>query len=320
MLFRPTHHIRASIILLCGWQWLLLWLCAGLACSAQAAHGVSAFASGTPFAAFTYISQIHETAPVNAAWPAKDWNYGYDAADNLISIAAPTATTDFTVNTVNTVNQVTDRNGVAYSYDANGNLTDDGNRSYQWDADNRLLQFGYKAQPSQSTQFRYDGLGRRVAIISKNGTLSRETRYLWCGEQLCQARTAADAVSRRYYPQGEVRLPAGNLLYYSRDHLGSVRDVHNIYNGARIASFDYDAYGKETQTTGRLSTDFRYAGMFYLQEAGLYLTQYRVYDPDSGRWLSRDPIEEAGALIYTRIMTSMSPCGQPNKTALSACK
>ena len=45
---------------------------------------------------------------------------------------------------------------------------------------------------------------------------------------------------------------------------------------------------------GRLSTNFRYAGMFYLEEAGLYLTQYRVYDPKTGRWLSRDPIGEMG--------------------------
>jgi len=123
------------------------------------------------------IRQIHEISTGNSARPAKDWTYGYDAADrldtaqasdgaqysydydagdNLRSIARPTATTDFVVNSLN---QVTDASGVAYSYDANGNLKDDGIRTYQWDADNRLLQIGYKAQPTRSTQFRYDGLG-----------------------------------------------------------------------------------------------------------------------------------------------------------------
>jgi RHS repeat-associated protein len=267
------------------------------------------------------ISQIHETAPSNAAWPAKDWSYSYDAADRLETAQASdgmqygydydagdnltdispsgSPTTQFNVNNLN---QVTDANGVAYSYDANGNLTDDGIRTYQWDADNRLLQIGYKAQPTRFTQFRYDGLGRRVAIISKSGTTSSESRYLWCGESLCQGRTSTDVVSRRYYAEGEVRPQGNTLLYYSRDHLGSVRDVLNVYNGARVASFDNDAYGKATKTNGRLSTDFRYAGMFYLQEAGLYLTQYRAYDPNTGRWLSRDPIAENGGInLYTYV-------------------
>ena len=32
--------------------------------------------------------------------------------------------------------------------------------------------------------------------------------------------------------------------------------------------------------------------MFYNADSGLYLTQYRAYDPVAGRWLSRDPIGE----------------------------
>jgi RHS repeat-associated protein len=36
--------------------------------------------------------------------------------------------------------------------------------------------------------------------------------------------------------------------------------------------------------------------MFHLPETGLYLTHYRLYDPNTGRWLNRDPIGEAGGL------------------------
>jgi RHS repeat-associated protein len=36
--------------------------------------------------------------------------------------------------------------------------------------------------------------------------------------------------------------------------------------------------------------------MQYHAPSGLYLTKYRAYDPKDGRWLSRDPIEEAGGL------------------------
>jgi type VI secretion system secreted protein VgrG len=36
--------------------------------------------------------------------------------------------------------------------------------------------------------------------------------------------------------------------------------------------------------------------MFHLPETGLYLTHYRLYDPNAKRWLNRDPIGEAGGL------------------------
>ncbi|MDR2156024.1 MAG: RHS repeat-associated core domain-containing protein [Burkholderiaceae bacterium] len=45
-----------------------------------------------------------------------------------------------------------------------------------------------------------------------------------------------------------------------------------------------------------MQPDKGYAGMFEHKPSGLYLTQYRAYDPVAGRWLSRDPIAERGGL------------------------
>ena len=219
--------------------------------------------------------------------------YQYDAADNLLSATNASGNIDATVNNLN---QITSNNGTAFKYDANGNLLNDGIRTYQWDAENRLIAVGYPADSTQATTFRYDGLGRRLAIVTTGGTLPSETRYLWCGDSLCQARTAADVVTRRYYPEGEVIPAAGTLLYYGKDQLGSVRDVLVAQDDSRVASFDYDPYGNQTASTGRLSTDFRYGGMFYQAQSGLYLTNFRAYDPGTARWLSRDPIRENGGI------------------------
>jgi RHS repeat-associated protein len=42
--------------------------------------------------------------------------------------------------------------------------------------------------------------------------------------------------------------------------------------------------------------------MFHLPETGLYLTHYRLYDPDTKRWLNRDPIgEEGGINLYAYV-------------------
>jgi RHS repeat-associated protein len=42
-----------------------------------------------------------------------------------------------------------------------------------------------------------------------------------------------------------------------------------------------------------LEADFGFAGMFQIAEAGLTGTRFRNYDPELGRWLSRDPLRRA---------------------------
>jgi RHS repeat-associated protein len=43
-----------------------------------------------------------------------------------------------------------------------------------------------------------------------------------------------------------------------------------------------------------LAPDFAFTGHYYHARSGLYLAPYRAYNPALGRWLSRDPIGEAG--------------------------
>ncbi len=257
------------------------------------------------------IAQISEVAGPGSAFPPQTWNYtyddgdrltggtsslgkqyayGYDPADNITSQQTPNGSTGYSYNSLNQT--------AGDSYDADGNLLDDGQRSFTWDAESRLLSVTLKVQAGKSTAFRYDGLGRRIAIVT-NGT---EVRYLWCGQQLCQARSAADVLTRRYFAQGEL-IPASNTqLYYAQDHLGSVRDVVTIKNGVRVASYDYEPYGSPAQTAGRIGTDFRYAGLFYEANSGLMLTIYRAFDPSQERWISRDPDSgKSGTNLYAYV-------------------
>jgi len=54
-------------------------------------------------------------------------------------------------------NRLTQWNGVNLTYDANGNLTNDGTATYTWNARNQLVGLSGGATAS----FQYDGLGRR---------------------------------------------------------------------------------------------------------------------------------------------------------------
>ncbi len=198
--------------------------------------------------------------------------------------------------TYNNLNQLTNLTGQHLTWDADGNLLKDATRTYSWDAESRLVAISYIGVSGQTTTFSYDGLGRRARIArTPQGGGTTTTNYVWCGSQLCQARTAAGAEARGYYAEGEfVPGSPSASLYYAPDNLGSVR---RVFSAGASPSFDYDPYGAPNQTTAPV-TDFNYAGTFYNADyngsSGLYLTTHRPYDPVAGRFLSRDPIGEAG--------------------------
>ena len=131
-----------------------------------------------------------------------------------------------------------------YEYDANGNLRYErlpgGSvvREYRWDQQNRLVRM---LEGTHESVYEYDGESRRVRI--KELTSSVETKnetFIWCGSQICQKRSGSTVV-RNYFKQG---FEAGTSDYfYTRDHLGSVRDVVGS-DGTTIASrLSYDPWG-----------------------------------------------------------------------------
>jgi RHS repeat-associated protein len=187
----------------------------------------------------------------------------------------------------NNLNQLTNLSGQALTFDSNGNLLSDGQRNYSWDAENRLIGITYSGQPGKQTAFSYDGLSRRTAITSTPaGGSATVTSYIWCGNRICQARNASNSPIRGYYAEGEfVPGTPAQSYYYGQDQIGSVRRV--FASASNAPAYGYDPYGSALQTAAPL-TDFNYSGMFYNADSGLYLTQYRAYDPLAGRWLSRD--------------------------------
>jgi RHS repeat-associated protein len=106
-------------------------------------------------------------------------------------------------------------------------------------------------------------------------------------------------VTRRYYAEGELAVAAtGDVAtFYTEDHLGSIRDLR-MGDGQVLASYDYDPYGNPSRVskTGGIHADYRYAGLVNHAQSGLYLAHFRAYSPATGRWISRDPIGEAGGI------------------------
>ena len=65
-----------------------------------------------------------------------------------------------------------------------------------------------------------------------------------------------------------------------------------------VASYAYDAFGNTVTESGAMAGTFpfRFSTKYYDSESGLYYYGYRFYSPKLGRWLTRDPIEEAGGV------------------------
>ena len=201
---------------------------------------------------------------------------------NTVTVAA----TDGSGNQASSVYQV-DASGAAktFTYDANGNLTADGARSFEWDARNQLVAITVGTHRSE---FTYDGQQRRVREIEKeNNVIQSDIRVLWCDAAICEERTAdGTTVTRRVFVLGEQ--VAGVSTFLTEDHLGNVRDATDS-NNVLLARYAYDPWGRRTLVAGIDSTRDGFTGHRRQSSAAVWLTQYRAYDEELGRWISEDP-------------------------------
>jgi hypothetical protein len=84
--------------------------------------------------------------------------------------------------------------------------------------------------------YEYDGESRRVRI--KELTSSVETKnevFVWCGSRICQKRSSTGSTVLRSYFGNGFEESGTTDYFYTRDHLGSVREVVGS-DGTTIAS------------------------------------------------------------------------------------
>jgi RHS repeat-associated protein len=83
----------------------------------------------------------------------------------------------------------------------------------------------------------------------------------------------------------------GNTFYYVTNYRGDVMRIVDE-NGATVASYSYDPWGKVlsvSEDAAVAGQPLGYAGYYYDKETKLYYLQARYYDPETARFISRDP-------------------------------
>jgi len=195
-----------------------------------------------------------------------------------------------TTYTCDDADQLTAVNGTSYTYDANGNLTNDGNRTYVYDAENRLIAVK-DSDGNTIASFTYRADGMRKTMTTPSGTIT--FHYDENNNVVYETNESNQIVaSYTYGPNNEPvsMTRGGKTYYYQTNYRGDVLALTDS-SGNVVATYEYDAFGRLLKETGTVENPYRYAGYRYDKETGLYYLQSRYYNPETGRFLTRDTFE-----------------------------
>ena len=80
------------------------------------------------------------------------------------------------------------------------------------------------------------------------------------------------------------------------DHLGTPYEAYDE-NGEKVWARELDLYGNAIAGDSSF-IPFLYQGQYYDEEIGLAYNRFRYYSPESGTYISQDPIRLAGGLAF----------------------
>ena len=149
--------------------------------------------------------------------------------------------------------------------------------------------------------YTYDALGRRVSTTTMEGTTHHVYDDRW--QVIADLDEDGNVVASYVWGDGIDRLLAvkvGGASYYPlTDVQGTVWGYVDSQNNV-VARWTYDAWGNVVEESvsdpALASLRHRFQGREWSAATGLINFRMRWYDPETGRWLSKDPIGLSGGL------------------------
>ena len=89
----------------------------------------------------------------------------------------------------------------------------------------------------------------------------------------------------------------GQLYFYQLDQLGTPLSLTDSDNNI-VWQAHYSVFGKATLTVNKVDNPIRFQGQYYDSESGLHYNHFRYYDPQTGRFISQDPIGLLGGINH----------------------
>ena len=176
--------------------------------------------------------------------------------------------------------------------------------NYSYDVTGQLTGVDYGRTPPDRETFAYDPLGNRTQAWRSAGQQNATTSY------------TTNPLNQ--YTQTSINDVATALAY---DGNGNVIGLVDMATGTKSATYDYNAFGETIQSDGvaSVTNHFRFSTKYTDDETGLLYYGFRFYQPTTGRWLSRDLIEERGGKNLYAFLGN-NPIGQVDSVGLCDCK
>ncbi|SPD74528.1 hypothetical protein PITCH_A2380001 [uncultured Desulfobacterium sp.] len=225
-------------------------------------------------------------------------SFQFDESANRINVTRDGLVQNYVSNTLN---QYTAVGGQAFTYDRNGNLREDGTRSFVYDAFGHIIRVTETATDAEIVGYAYDALGRMISKTATGGTVN----YVYDGDRIIAVMDEGENVLRQYVYGALDASPVmmrrqGADYYYQYDQRGSVIAITDA-NGIVVERYAYDVDGNvnifdqndNILSKSAIDNDFGFIGGLWEAETGLLHLAARDYDPKIGRFLQTDP---AGAI------------------------
>ncbi len=182
---------------------------------------------------------------------------------------------------------------------------------YHYDCQHQLIRA--ELPDGTTARYDYDAFGRRIRKTVSGAKGELVTEFLWQANNLIaessyqlgndKHRTDEQYRSFIYEPgsfkplvQLEGEGQDAEVFHYQLDHLGTPLALTRD-NGATAWQVRYRAYGNVwREETAEVATPLRFQGQYFDAETGLHYNRHRYYQPETGRFITPDPIGLAGGL------------------------
>ncbi len=229
------------------------------------------------------------------AGTAQNFSYTYDRWGNrwnqtVTSGSGPQPSFSFNTST----NQITSS---GYTYDAAGNMTNDGSDTYTYDAEGNII----KVDSGTTALYNYDALNHRFRTYASGATT--EFVFNQNGQRVSVWNASTGTVERDQYYWGSkpVAFTASGATHFQhQDWLGTER-TRTTYNGTTEGTYASLPFGDGYSSSGSDQDPYHYAQLDYDSETATSHAQFRQDSTTQGRWMSPDPYSES--YVFTNPQT-----------------
>lgn len=226
-------------------------------------------------------------------------SYTYDASGNRLNMTTLQSGETTVVNyRYDEANRLLQAGEEIFQYDDNGNMVRRSSparvSTYSYDSRNLLIQVETEGKIFACE---YDGDGNRIAKVN-NGL---RTNFIndfggYLTEVLVEANASWQILRSYSYGISRIGQTVGAVKSY---HLLDGKNTAALSDGAGGLAevYGYDGFGKPKGNSGE--NEFLFDGERFDAEASLIYLRARFYDPEVGRFLSRDPVPGAIELPRT---------------------